>query len=211
MKNNAVSHTKEPFVRIIKRGIVPQKKAWTIRLIGLVCALILCAVLIFAITKLNPIAVYQTMFKGAFGTPRRSWQTIREMMMLLCISLGLAPAFMMRFWNIGAEGQVLVGGIATAACMIYLGGKLPSAVLFLVMIIASVAAGALWGFIPAFFKSRWNTNETLFTLMMNYIAIQLTSYFVAKWEKPFGSNTVGIINGDTHAGWFGKLFGLEYG
>ena len=205
------NHIKEPFVRIVKRDAVSTKKAWGIRIIGILCALIVCAVLIFAITKLNPISVYTSMFRGAFGTPRRSWQTIRDAMMLLCVALGLAPAFMMRFWNIGAEGQILVGGVATAGCMIYLGDKLPTPLLFAVMFAASVLAGAVWGFVPAFFKAKFGTNETLFTLMMNYIAIQLTSYFVALWEKPFGSNTVGIINDRTNAGWFRSLFGLQYG
>lgn len=202
---------KQPFVRIVKRDSMKPTKAWGIRLIALLASLIVCAVLIFAITKLNPLKVYSTMFTGAFGTPRRSWQTVRDTMMLLCISIGLAPAFMMRFWNCGAEGQILVGGVATAACMIYLGGKLPTPVLFLVMIAASVIAGAVWGFVPAIFKAYFNTNETLFTLMMNYIAIQTTSYFVAKWEKPFGSNSVGIINPTANEGWLPPLFGLQYG
>ena len=196
---------KQPFVRIVKRDSMKATKAWGIRLIALLASLIVCAVLIFAITKLNPLKVYSTMFTGAFGTPRRSWQTVRDTMMLLCISIGLAPAFMMRFWNCGAEGQILVGGVATAACMIYLGGKLPTPVLFLVMILASVIAGAVWGFVPAIFKAYFNTNETLFTLMMNYIAIQTTSYFVAKWEKPFGSNSVGIINPTANEGWLPPL------
>ncbi|MGM9624704.1 MAG: ABC transporter permease, partial [Eubacteriales bacterium] len=164
MASQNPNYTKEPLIRMVQREGLSTKKAWCIRLIGLLCALILCAVLIFAITKLNPLSVYTTMFKGAFGSGRRSWQTIREAMMLLCVSLGLAPAFMMRFWNIGAEGQILVGGIATAGCMIYLGDKLPSLLLFAVMFLASIAAGALWGFIPAFFKARFVTNETLFTL-----------------------------------------------
>ncbi|MBR5870366.1 MAG: ABC transporter permease [Clostridia bacterium] len=211
MAHLSQTHTKEPLIRIAKRDVVSSKKAWGIRVLGLLLALIVCAVLIFAITKLNPISVYTSMFRGAFGTPRRSWQTIRDAMMLLCVALGLAPAFMMRFWNIGAEGQILVGGVATAGCMIYLGDKLPTALLFVVMVLASILAGALWGFIPAFFKARFGTNETLFTLMMNYIAIQLTSYFVSIWEKPFGSNTVGIINDQTQAGWFKPLFGLQYG
>jgi len=116
----------------------------------------------------------------------------------------------MRFWNIGAEGQILIGGIATAACMIYLGGVLPTPMLLLVMVAASVLAGAVWGFLPALFKARWNTNETLFTLMMNYVAIQLTSYMVALWENPYGSNSVGIINQSTKAGWFPSLFGQAY-
>jgi simple sugar transport system permease protein len=111
------------------------------------------------------------------------------------------------FWNIGAEGQVLVGGIATAACMIYFGGQLPTWLLLILMFVISAVAGAIWGVIPAFFKSRFKTNETLFTLMMNYVAIQLTSFFVAKWENPYGSNTVGIINQSTQTGWFPSLFG----
>ena len=95
--------------------------------------------------------------------------------------------------------------------MIYLGDKLPTPLLFVVMFAASIFSGAVWGFVPALFKAKFGTNETLFTLMMNYIAIQLTSYFVALWEKPFGSNTVGIINDRTNAGWFQPLFGMQYG
>lgn len=206
------NHTqKQPLVRIVKRDSMRPVKAWGIRLLALFAALVVCAVIIFAITKLNPLKVYSTMYKGAFGTPRRSWETIRDTMMLLCISIGLAPAFMMRFWNCGAEGQILVGGTATAACMIYLGDKLPTPVLFLVMIAASVISGALWGFIPAVFKANFNTNETLFTLMMNYIAIQFTSFCVAKWEKPFGSNSVGVINQINNEGWLPPLFGQKYG
>ena len=64
-----------------------------------------------------------------------------------------------------------------------LGGKVPNALLILIMIIASIAAGALWAVIPAFFKAKFYTNETLFTLMMNYVAIQLVSYFVMLWEN----------------------------
>ncbi len=83
----------------------------------------------------------------------------------------------MKFWNIGGEGQVLIGGLASAACMICLGDKLPSAVVILCMIVASLAAGAIWGFIPHFSEAKWNTNETLSTLMMNYIATQLVAFY----------------------------------
>jgi simple sugar transport system permease protein len=82
--------------------------------------------------------------------------------------------------------------------------------LLLLMFVLSIVAGGIWGTIPAVFKARWNANETLFTLMMNYIAIQLTSFFVAKWENPFGSNTVGIINTTSKAGWFPPVFGQMY-
>ena len=130
--------------------------------------------------------------------------------MLLGISLAVTPAFKMRFWNIGAEGQVLIGCLATAACMICLGDKLPNGLLILIMIVAAIAAGALWGFLPAFFKARWNTNETLFTLMMNYIATQLAAYYIIVWEVPKGAGKIGIINQNTNAGWLPQIAGKQY-
>lgn len=201
----------EPFIRISKRGVpFPVWKAMSIRLLALLAALVLCAVIIFAIVKLNPLKVYVAMFEGAFGTNKRMWVTIRDMMMLLCIALGLAPAFKMRFWNIGAEGQILLGGIASAFCMIHLSGYLSTLPMMLLMFVLSIVAGGIWGLIPGVFKAKWGTNETLFTLMMNYIAIQLTAYFVALWENPIGSNTVGVINARTKIGWFPELFGQAY-
>ena len=202
---------KAPLIRIARREDLPRWKGWVIRLIAILLALLVDGLIIFAVVRMNPVAVYQTMFAGAFGTARRSWVTIRDCCLLLCISIGLAPAFKMKFWNLGAEGQILIGGIATAACMIYLGGSIPNWLLLIVMAVASIAAGGIWGLIPAAAKARWDTNESLFTLMLNYVAIQLTSYAVARWENPVGSNTVGIINQKTQAGWFPSLFGQTYG
>lgn len=202
---------REPWVRIAKRGVVlPRWKAWGIRGIALVGALVLCAIIIYSIVELNPLKVYGAMFEGAFGTNRRMWVTIRDTMMLLCIGIGLAPAFKMRFWNIGAEGQILMGGIASAACMIYLGGDLPAGLLLPLMFILSALAGGLWGFIPAWFKAKWNTNETLFTLMMNYIATQLAAFFIIVWEVPKGAGKIGIINQGTEAGWLPVVGGQKY-
>ena len=201
---------REPLFHIARRPYISKVKAWCIRLVSLLLALLVCGILIYTMTKLNPVKVYGTMWEGAFGSARKSWNTIRDTMFLLCIGVGLAPAFKMRFWNIGAEGQILVGGIATAACMIYFGNSVPTPVLLIIMCIASAVAGAVWGLIPAIFKSRWGTNETLFTLMMNYVAIQLTSYFVSIWENPKGSNSVGLINPSTKDGWFPEIFGQQY-
>lgn len=201
---------KVPFMRIVKRDSISIWHGWLIRLAGLVLALAVSAVVIYAIVKLNPLKVYSAMFEGNFGSEKRFWVTLRDLMMLLCIGIGLAPAFKMRFWNIGAEGQILVGGIATAAVMIYFGKSMPTWTLLLISLAVSCVAGALWGFIPAVFKARFGTNETLFTLMMNYVAIQLTSFFIALWENPFGSNTVGIINQKTKAGWFPPIFEQQY-
>ena len=201
---------KEPLFHISRRSVISRWKAWSIRLIGILIALIVCGVVVFSLTKLNPVKVYGTMWQGAFGSNRKTWNTIRDAMLLLCTGVALAPAFKMRFWNIGAEGQILVGGIVTAACMIYWGNSVPTWLLLVIMLVVSMIAGAIWGIIPAIFQARWNTNETLFTLMMNYVAIQLTSFFVSKWENPKGSNSVGLINMDTSGGWFPSIFGQQY-
>ncbi len=200
----------EPLIHIARRDGLVWWRAWCIRLAAAVLALLVSALFIYSITKLNPVKVYAAMWEGAFGSPRRAWVTARDASILLCIGVGLAPAFMMRFWNVGAEGQMLMGGCATAAVLIYGGGALSTFQLLLVSTVASVAAGALWGVIPALFKARWNTNETLFTLMMNYIAIQITCFLVALWENPKGSNSVGVINQQTQAGWLPALFGKQY-
>ena len=210
MSEHSPMDSREPLLRIAKRDALPFWKNWAIRLAAVVLALLACAVVVYATVKLSPLKVYAAMWSGAFGTVRRSWVTVRDAMLLLCVGIGLAPAFKMRFWNIGAEGQILIGGIVTAACMIYWGNSMPTSLLLVVMFLVSALAGAVWGFIPAFFRARWNTNETLFTLMMNHMAIQLTSFFVSKWEHPIGSNSVGIINIDTRAGWFPTLFGQQY-
>ena len=208
---SVTKHSKEPLLRIAKRDGISRPKAYGIRIAAVLLSLVVSGIFIFAVTSLNPIQVYQAMFNGAFGSARRSWVTIRDAMMLLCIGVGLAPAFKMRFWNVGAEGQVLIGGILTAGLMRALGASVPTPVLLLIMAAASLLAGGLWGVVPAVFKAYWNTNETLFTLMMNYVAIQLTSYCVALWENPKGSNTVGVINQSTQAGWFPEVFGQAYG
>lgn len=164
---------KEPLMHISKRDGIETWKSWLIRIIAVLLSLVVCAGVIVALTGLNPIEVYKGIFDGAIGTKRRAWMTIRDTLVLLCIAVGITPAFKMRFWNIGAEGQVLIGGVTSAAMMIYLGNSLPPVVLFLLMFLGSAAAAMIWGVIPAFFKAYWNTNETLFTLMMNYVATQL--------------------------------------
>ena len=160
-----------------------------VRVISIIASLVVCAVVIMLLTKKNPIEIYASMFKGAFGTNLRIWNFLQNTAILLCISLAITPAFKMKFWNIGAEGQVLIGGLATVCVMMFLGDSLPYPVLILVMIAASVAASIVWAVIPAFFKAMWNTNETLFTLMMNYVAMQLVAFFLKYFVKS-GSGTL---------------------
>ena len=203
-------HTHEPLIRISKRQGMPLWRAMIIRLIAVLLAMAVAAIVIFAIVRMNPLKVYSSMFSGNFGTKKRVWFMLRDTAVLACIAIGLAPAFKMRFWNIGAEGQMLIGGIGTAFFMIKMADKLPTPVLFACMLLTAVALGALWGWIPGFFKAKLNANETLFTLMLNYIAICFTSYCVAKWENPYGSNTVGTINSQTKLGWIGNMFSKGY-
>ena len=201
---------KEPLFHIVKRGAVPWYQSLTVRAISIVLALLVCAVVTTLTTGENPIGVFGSMIEGAFGTSRKFWVTLQNTSILLLISLALTPAFKMKFWNIGGEGQVLMGGLASAACMICLGEILPQAPLVLCMVIASIAAGMIWGLIPALFKAKWGTNETLSTLMMNYIATQLVAFFTIFWEVPKGSGKIGIINQNSNAGWLPQLFGSKY-
>ena len=200
----------EPLFHIAKRAHISGGKAWLIRIGAVLAALIICAVVTMLLTGENPFSVYATMFEGAFGTERKIWKLLQNLAMLLCVSLALTPAFKMRFWNIGGEGQVLIGGLATAACMILLGGKLPNGLLIIVMLVASILAGAIWALIPAIFKANFNTNETLFTLMMNYVAIQIVSYFCMYWENPKGSGKIGVINGNSMQGWLPTIGDYDY-
>ncbi len=201
---------KQSLFHISKRDALPWYQRVLIRGGAILLALIVCALVTMLLTGENPISIYGTIFYGAFGTARKSWVTFQNLAVLLGISLAVTPAFKMRFWNIGAEGQVLIGCLATAACMIVLGDKLPNGVLILVMLAAALAAGALWGFLPSFFKAKWNTNETLFTLMMNYIATQLAAFFIIIWEVPKGAGKIGIINQNSEAGWLPVIGGKQY-
>ncbi len=200
---------KQSLFHISKRDTLPMSKALLIRGGILLLSLVFCGLLTTILTGKNPFSVYGTILSGAFGTSRRIWVTMRNVAVLLGISLAVTPAFKMRFWNIGAEGQTLIGCLATTACMILLEGKVPTFVMILISLIASLLAGALWGFLPAFFKAKWNTNETLFTLMMNYIAMQLASYFIIIWEVPKGAGKIGIVNQASRDGWLPEL-GNEY-
>ena len=201
---------KEPFFHVVKRDALPWYQSIGIRIAAIVLALILCAIITTITTGINPIQVYQSIFIGAFGTTRKTWITLQNVSILLLISLALTPAFKMKFWNIGGEGQVLIGGLAAAACMICLDDKLPNVLVMVCMVIASLAAGIVWALVPAFFKAKWNTNETLSTLMMNYIATQLVAFFTIVWEVPKGSGKIGIINQDSNIGWLPQIFGSKY-
>ena len=173
-----------PFVRIAKRNVVPLSQAMLIRAGGLFTALLVGSVLIIALGH-NPLLVYADMVDSAFGSRIGFNETVRIAVPLLGASLAVGLAFKMRFWNIGAEGQILVGGIAATYFALFHHQNLPSPVLLIVMGLAAAIAGGLWGLIPAFFRAKWGTNETLFTLMLNYVAFGIILYLQSgPWRRP---------------------------
>ncbi len=183
---------KEPLIHLSKRASIKPLQAWAIRLAAIALGMIVCGLVAFVlIDKLNqhPERIgdfYGAFIKGSFSTSRKFWKFLKNVAILLCISLALTPAFRMRFWNIGGEGQTLVSVLAAIAVAFYLGGAIPEWLLLILMLIAALAAGALWAVIPALFKAKWGTNETLFTLMMNYVATFLVGIFLVVWV-PNGS------------------------
>lgn len=173
----------ESRISIAKRDDLLWWQAWGIRAIAILLGLLLAGVISAVMTGGNFFEIYGIMFRGAFGRIFEGkttllWKFIQQTAVLLCLALAVTPAFKMKFWNCGAEGQALMGGLAAMVCMIELGDKMPYPVLLIVILLACLAVGAVWGVIPAVFKAYYNTNETLFTLMMNYVATQIVAYYV---------------------------------
>lgn len=164
-----------------------------IRVLTVLAALLLCSVLSVFLIGANPFEFLKTLVTGTVGTTRRLWKFAKNTSVLLCISLAITPAFRMKFWNIGAEGQTLIGALAAVGVAFYLGDAVPNVVLLILMLLASIIAGGIWGGVPAICKAKWGTNETLFTLMMNYVATGLVSYFLVLWT-PSGSSVLGELS-----------------
>lgn len=202
------NEVKEPLIRIVKKDEYSVKNKIMIRAIAIFAALIVDGIFLLIVTGLNPFSVYGVMFSAVFGNKLRFSWAMRDLVTLLCIGIALAPAFKMKFWNIGAEGQVLVGALAAALVMVNVGDQTPNAIVIFLMFLSSILAGALWGFIPGFFKAKWGTNETLFTMMMNYVAIQIVSAFVNILRGQ--ASSLGKLNMATQKGWFPKMFGQRY-
>lgn len=199
---------KAPLVRLAKRDDIGGKKAVLIRALSILVALVLGCIPIM-ITGNNPVTAYAVIIKGSFGTNFYIRQTVKEMIPLLGAALAIAPCFKMRFWNIGAEGQITAGAVAASFFAINF-SQLPHVPLLLVMGLAGAIGGAAWAAVPGFFKARYNTNETLFTLMMNYIAIGIVAWLQGgPWEGRRGTQQVPLFDKNAylptalgvHIGW----------
>lgn len=196
---------KEPILRLVKRDALPVWKILLIYAIAIVASLVLSALICSAFSSKNPLTFFVSLFNGAFGTSRRIWLLLQDMAVLLGVAVALVPAFKMKFWNLGGNGQILVGGLAAIACRFYLEGKLPFPLIILLMVVASIAAGAVWALLPAVFKAYFGTNESLFTLMLNYIATGLVLMFITIWVKSGSGVFVPYVDGI-----FPPIFGKEY-
>ncbi|MBR2406279.1 MAG: ABC transporter permease [Clostridia bacterium] len=182
-ENTVNKHRHEPLFHLAKRDDLVWWKAWLIRLAAILIGMLIVGILSSLLTGAGFFETYGLMFRGTFGRVFQGrtsmlWRFLQQTAILLCLSLAVTPAFKMKFWNCGAEGQALIGGWAAMVCMMKLGGTMPNGLLIVVVVLASIVAGAIWGLIPALFGAQYRTNETLFTLMMNYVATQIVSYYV---------------------------------
>ncbi len=180
---------KAPLFHITKKSNMPLWQALLIRFGFIVGAVLIGLIIISIAYKANPFVGLGAMFNGSFGTERKIWRFLRSGALLLGVGLALIPAFKMKFWNLGGNGQILIGALTTIACLIGFSGILPDFLTVIVSVLAAAIAGAIWAVIPAIFKALFNTNESLFTLMMNYIAAGLVSAYIM-FMYPTGSHVI---------------------
>ena len=194
---------------IIKRKDPPKKQEWIIRAIAIIFSII-CAGLVIWVLGYNPIEIFPSMVKGALGTEIRLQQTILKAIPLVVTSLGILVAFKMKFWNIGGEGQIIIGALSAAYVALNI-GDIPKPLMLLLMALAAMIGGALWAFIPAFFKAKMGVNETIFTLMLNYIAIKFVTYLqFGPWKSP-DSQGFPRVDPFPDSAILPKLFGVHIG
>ena len=192
---------KSKLFHVEKRFDMPLWQSILIRFGFIIVALIIGLLILTISYGVNPFDAIGSMFVGSFGTEKRIWDFLRDGVLLLGVGLALIPSFKMKFWNLGGNGQIIIGALVSVILMINLGGKYPDAVVLLIMIPSAILAGALWAAIPAIFKALFNTNESLFTLMMNYVSVGLVNAFIM-FKYPIGSHVIPRID-DAH---FPSLF-----
>lgn len=201
--------SKIPLIRLAKRTDMSPKKAWMIRVGSIIFALLL-GFIPMLLTGVNPFSAYSVIIQGSLSRPIYIKQTVKIAVPLLGCALAIAPCFKMRFWNIGAEGQITMGAVFATYFALFWADRIPHVPLLVIMFIVGAVAGGLWALIPAFFKAKWNTNETLFTLMMNYIAIGIVAWLQGgPWEGRKGSQLIPMFSSNArlpsvfgvHCGW----------
>ena len=166
---------------IVKRENCPLWKKVVFYLGAIAIALVLGAVILLAI-GVDPITYYTRMFTMGLGSDRYPFRVYMNFLFrwvpLALTALGLSLAFKMRFWNIGGEGQFIMGALAASAAAFLLEGKAPQGIILLTMCLAAVVVAGLFGLMVAALKVKFNTNETLLTLMLNYVALYVLTYLM---------------------------------
>jgi len=197
-------------LKVVKKAESSAGKKVLINVIGILAALLTAAVFL-ALSGFNPLEVYGAMLKGSFGTHYRFTQTVINAVPLIILSLGISVAFKMKYWNIGAEGQMMMGAFLGAYFALY-HSTWPKPVLLVVMLLAGCVGGGLWALIPAWLKAKFNTSEAITTLMLNYVAIKWIVYLqYGPWKDPkafgfpkmpnFTDSAILPSLGGIHIGW----------
>lgn len=175
-----MSKQREPLVRVVKRDRIHPLLKVAFYLLAILFALTVGGVLLFAI-GVNPLVLYKDMFTIGMLGSRFAYKSVEGLLTifvpLLITSLALSLSFKMRFWNIGGEGQFIIGALAAATVALKFGNSMPSFPLLVLMFLASMLCAGLYGGIVALLNVRFRTNETLLTLMLNYIALYLLRFF----------------------------------
>jgi simple sugar transport system permease protein len=204
-----VKTKQEPLIRVVKKAEITLAKNFVLTIIAVIAAIVAGGVFILALGQ-NPFIVYKTIVQGAWRSSIAVKGTIKLAIPLLIASLGITPAFQMKFWNIGAEGQIIMGGIfATFFALNF--SDLPHPLLLILMFAAGLIGGGIWGLIPAYFKAKFGTNETLFTLMMNYIAQKFLMYLqYGPWKDPnaLGAGKIALFKDNAS---LPEVFGIHIG
>ena len=180
---------------IVKKSGLSKKKYWLIRAGGILFAFLVAGITCTILKPGSFGTFYSEMVRGCFDFS--DFSSVIDLLVtfsiLLLIAISLTPAFKMRFWNIGAEGQILVGCLASAAIARFAPRTWPNIIILFFCLICSMLFSAIWSVIPAIFKAFFNTNETLFTLMLNYIATILSALAISVWIKN-GSQSFGVLS-----------------
>jgi len=196
-------------LKVVKRTESGPLQATLNRILSVLIAL-LAAALVIKLLGYDPFIVYKEMIKGSLGSAYCLKETINKAIPLLVMGLGVAVCFKMKFSNIGTEGQFYMGALgATYVALNY--SSLPAVILLPLMFIVAFIMGGIWCLIAALLKLRWNANETLVTLMMNYIAIKLVSYLqYGPWRDPKAYGFPKIANFPKNA-WLPEVLGVHCG
>lgn len=171
-------------IKITRREEISKKDTFFIRVVAIIGALFFTGIFIFLLGY-NPIKVFVEMFFGAIGTKMRIEETLNKAAPLIITSLGILVAFKMKFWNIGGEGQIIIGALGASYIALNYSDSLPKISLILLMMFVSIICGGIWALIPAIFKVKFGTNETIFTLMLNYVGIKIVQFLqFGPWKDP---------------------------